>query len=849
MATGRNLTQTAAVERADLIDVSTYDISIDLADEAGAPLTETFRSSTTVIFTCHRPGESVIIDAGAERLVSASLNGVEVPLTNYTPGVGLLVPDLTAENVLTVVGDYEFTSGKNGMYRTVDPADGEAYLYTSFEPASAQTTFACFDQPDLKATFTIRTRIPGLWTAISNMPEAGREPDLTGAVTVHFEPTPKMSTYLAVLCAGPYVGVRSTVNGRDLSVYCRPSMVEFLDEEVLFDLTRRGMDFYEEQFGQPYPLPKYDHVAAPGYMGAMENFGCIVFSERLLIFRSQPTEEQLTLRGVILLHELAHMWFGDLVTMRWWDDLWLNEAFATWASYWAMAEATDIPDPWAIFALQVKKDGIEADQLTSTHPVCADIPNVEATETNFDAITYRKGASVLKQLTAYVGRDAFVTALRAYFADRAWGNATFDDLLEALVAASGRPVREFATEWLNTSQVNTLRPQVSVDDEGRYTEVAVLQEAPADHPHLRTHRLAIGLYDLDADGQLRRRERVELDVAGERTEVAQLRGVAAPDLLLLNDDDLTYAKVRLDERSLSTVVKHIGGLDSPLARAICWGAAGDMLVDAELRARDYIDMVVGGLRRETSSALAFGVLTTAEQALDLYADPAYPPVGWDRIAQLGLEGAQTSEPGSSLQLLWVRDFAVAARSPEYLAVLRSWYDETALPEGVKLDTDLRWQLLQGLVRGGAAGPAEIEAEAERDRSLSGDRQAWVTRALVPTVEGKAAAWRMVVEESEIPLENRIHSGFFYGHPAHAALVPTHVADFLSIVDSVYTVQGRDVGRAFVMAAFPRGQVSEETLAAIDAWSAGEHPAAVARGISEGRDQIARALRARTRDRS
>ena len=849
MSIGRNLTRPAAQERAALIDVTAYDVVLDLADEAGGPAADTFRSTTTVVFTCARPGAATSIDVAAQQILSATLNGVALPLDDFRSDAGLSLPGLAADNELILVADFAFTTGGRGMYRQVDPADGQVYLYTSFEPAAAQLVFACFDQPDLKATFTIHVRIPAVWVAISNMPESGRDPGPSSATTVHFAPSPRMSTYLAAVCAGPYVGVRSTEYGRDLGVYCRPSMLEHLDAEEIFDLTRRGMDFFEKQFGQPYPLPKYDHVAVPAYMGAMENFGCIVFGERFLIFRSTPTVAQRSLRATVILHELAHMWFGDLVTMRWWDDLWLNEAFATWAAYWSMAEATELPDAWAQFALDVKKAGIEADQLSSTHPVVADIPDVEATETNFDAITYRKGASVLKQLAAYVGVDTFAVALQTYFADRAWGNATFDDLLDALVAASGRPVREFALAWLNTTQVNTLRPLVRLDDAGNYAEVAVAQEAPADHPTLRTHRIAIGLYDLDGE-RLVRRERLELDVAGERTEVPVLRGVPAADVLLLNDDDLTYAKVRLDERSLSTVLGHIQGFASALPRAICWGSAGDMVNDAEMRTRDFISLVVTGLPAETAADLVSSVFDTATRALDLYADPAWAPQGWVSLAAMARTSADAAEPGSPLQLTWVRCFAAAgSRVAAELPVLRGWYQQTALPPGVMLDAELRWVLLQGLLIGGAAGPAEIDAELAADSSISGERHAAVSRALIPTPAAKQAAWRMAAEDTTAPLETRLHTVNAYGHPAHAAVVPEHVATYLSTVDGLWTAQGREVGRLFAMLAFPRAQVSEATLAAIATWSADPaHPATLVRSVTEGRDQIVRALRARDRDR-
>ena len=847
MTAGRNLTRVAAQDRAALIDVSTYDVALDLADDAATATAATFRSTTTVTFDCHRPGSTVVIDVGADRIVEATLNGSPVPTDNWTAEEGLALPDVAATNVVTIAADFAFRSGARGMVRGIDPADGEIYLYTSFEPASAQLVFACFDQPDLKATFTFHVRVPSAWRAISNMPAQRQDDEPAGAATVHFEPTPRMSTYIAVVCAGPYTEVRAAGYGRDLGVFCRPSLAEHLDAEEIFDLTRRGMDFFSKQFGQAYPLPKYDHVAVPGYPGAMENFGCVTFGERLLIFRSAPTTDQRMLRAMVILHELAHMWFGDLVTMRWWDDLWLNEAFATWASFWCMAEATEMPEPWARFALDAKNVAIEADQLSSTHPVCADIPNVEATETNFDAITYRKGASVLKQLAAYVGVDLFAAALRSYFAERAWGNATFDDLLDALVAVSGKPVREFAADWLNTAHVNTLRPLLQLDEQGRYAEVAIAQERPTQSASLHTHRVAVGLYDLDGDA-LVRRERVELDVSGERTVVSALTGRPAADVLLVNDDDLTYAKVRLDERSLSTVLNHIPGFSSAVTRAICWLSAIDMVSDAEMRARDLVALAVNGLPGERAEELVTIVLAAVDRALNVYAAPSWAPEGWAAVSAMCRTEAYRAAPGSTLQLAWARTFATAARTPDDVALLAAWYAGRDRPDGLILDADLRWQLLLGLVRTGAADLGQIEDEAGRDRTVNGARYQMVARALIPMPEGRRAAWEMIIGNTDSPLESRMHALFFYGSPELAPVTPTHVADYLSTVDTMWRDQGREVGRYFARMGFPRGQISEATLAAIEAWqAAGDHPPTLERHVAEGRDQIARALRARARD--
>ncbi|HEY0699921.1 MAG TPA: aminopeptidase N, partial [Micromonospora sp.] len=548
----------------------------------------TFRSVTEVRFRCAEPGASTFIEVAADSVRSATLNGEPVDISGWSAEAGLRLTGLAAENTLVVEGDFLYSASGQGLHRSVDPVDGETYLYSQFETADAQRVFACFDQPDLKSVYTWHASVPAHWRVVSNMPVEREEPAGEDTRTVHFATSPRMSTYVTALCAGPYHEVRYTHDGIDLGYFCRASMAEYLDADDLHLITTQGFDFFHEQFGVRYPLPKYDQLWVPDFnAGAMENFGCVTNAESHYIFRSQVTDYEYEQRANTVLHELAHMWFGDLVTMRWWNDLWLNESFAEWASHWANTNATRFTDAWTTFLSVRKNWGYRQDQLSSTHPVYCEMPDLEAVEVNFDGITYAKGASVIKQLVAYVGIEPFLAGLRAYFGKHAWGNATFDDLLSELEAASGRELRKFAAQWLETAQVNTLRPEVSIGADGSYQRVAVRQEAPADYPTLRTHRIGVGLYDL-ADGRLVRRDRIEVDVTGERTELTQLAGVPAAEVLLLNDDDRTYAKLRLDERSMAGVVQHIAGLDSSLARALCWAAAWDMVRDAELATRDYL---------------------------------------------------------------------------------------------------------------------------------------------------------------------------------------------------------------------------------------------------------------------
>lgn len=846
----RNLTQVEATERARLLEVTGYDISLDLSTAVQAADGRTFRSVTEVRFRCAEPGASTFIEAAAESIRSAILNGVPVDLTGWSAEKGLALPGLAAENTLVVDADFAYSNSGQGLHRTVDPVDGETYLYSQFETADAQKVFACFDQPDLKSVYTWHATVPEHWRVVSNMPVERDEPAGEGLKTVHFVSSARMSTYITALCAGPYHEVRDSHDGIDLGVYCRASMARHLDADDLFLVTKQGFDFFHEQFGVRYPLPKYDQLWVPDFnAGAMENFGCVTHAESHYIFRSQVTDFEYEQRANTILHELAHMWFGDLVTMRWWNDLWLNESFAEWASHWCNANATRFSDAWTTFLSIRKNWGYRQDQLSSTHPVYCEMPDLEAVEVNFDGITYAKGASVLKQLVAYVGEEPFLAGLRAYFGKHAWGNATFDDLLSELETASGRELRKFAAQWLETAQVNTLRPEVTIGSDGSYERVVVRQEAPSGHPTLRTHRIGVGLYDL-AGGRLVRRDRIEVDVTGELTELAELHGVRAADVLLLNDDDLTYTKLRLDERSMATVVRHIAGFESSLARALCWMAAWDMVRDAELSARDYLALVVAGLPAETDINLVTATLRqSVVTTLNLYADPAWAPTGWAELARTAKATLAAAEPGSGLQLAWARTYVQASRSAEDLATVRGWLGGVDVPDGLAIDTELRWVILQSLVSKGVGGPAEIEAELAGDRTASGEREAAYAHALVPTPENKAAVWAQLTGPDALPnWRNRaLLQGF--APAVQAELVAPYRERYFDVVDQVWAQRDSEPAQEFVQLAYPTQQVSEDTVAATDAWlaAAGDKPASLRRLVAEGRDAVVRALKARERD--
>ncbi len=582
-----NLTRDEAMARSALIQVTSYEVELDLLSGDA-----TFGSVSVIRFSCGAPGSATFINLTAPAVRQITLNDEPVSVDAFD-GDRITLTDLAPENILRVVAECAYSRSGEGLHRFADPADGRVYLYSDLETFDAHRVYACFDQPDMKASYELTVTAPADWLVVSNMAPESSVP-AGDALRWHFPPTPLMPTYITAVAAGPWHVVRDEHDGIPLGVYCRQSLAEYLDPDEILEVTRQGFDFYHSSFGIKYPFGKYDQLFVPEFKeGAMENAGCVTFLEAY-IFRSRVTDFAREARGETILHEMAHMWFGDLVTMRWWDDLWLNESFATWAGTLAQSEATRWTSAWTTFAQLYKAWAYRQDQLPSTHPIAADIPDIHAVEVNFDGITYAKGAAVLKQLVAYVGRDNFLDGVRKYFAGHAFGNATLADLLAALEETSGRDLASWSTEWLQTAGVNTLRPSYSLDEDGRFAEFAVVQEAAATHPVLRSHRIAIGLYDRTDTG-LTRRHRIETDVAGPRTVIPELAGQPRPDLVLVNDDDLSYAKIRLDDHSLRTLVTAIGAFTDSLPAALCWSAAWDMCRDGEMAARDYVRLVLAGI--------------------------------------------------------------------------------------------------------------------------------------------------------------------------------------------------------------------------------------------------------------
>jgi aminopeptidase N len=839
--TAENLTRDEARERARLLEVASYDVALDVASApTDSPI---FRSRSTVRFRCTEPGAITHIDITAARVLEASLNGEPIDVEAAFNGRRLTLPALAESNEVTVVADCVFMRTGEGLHRFTDPVDKETYLYSQFETFDAHRMFACFDQPDLKASFTFVVDAPSHWTVVSNMPST-RDGDRWT-----FEPTPRQSTYITALVAGDYYEVRDEHQGIPLGVFCRQSLAEFLDSDEIFAITKAGFDFFHEQFGYRYPWPKYDQLFVPEFnAGAMENAGAVTFLEDY-VFRSRTTDTAYERRAVTILHEMAHMWFGDLVTMRWWDDLWLNESFAEFVSTRAAAEATRWHDAWTTFCNVEKAWAYRQDQLPTTHPIASDIVDIEAVKVNFDGITYAKGASVLKQLAFYVGQDAFTHALRGYFRRHEFGNTTLQDLLDALAESSGRDLSTWSKEWLQTAGVNTLRPKFAVDAEGNFTSFAVVQEAPEDHPTLRSHRLRIGLFDRTSEGVVRR-EQVELDVSGPATDVPALVGCKQPDLVLINDDDLAYAKIRLDERSLRTLIDHIGEFRDSMPRALCWAAAWDMARDAEMRAGDFLDLVLAGIAQETEIGTVQTLLRLARQSIDPFGDPGERDERSRRLAAKAAEMLDAAEPGSDMQLAFMRSLATNAVTDEHLGLLVDLLSGDRAIEGLAVDTELRWTLLLRLVIMGRAGDREIDAELDRDNTAAGRRHALNLRAARPTAEAKEEAWHLAVEDDTLPNAEQAAVITGFQQPEHRPLLAAYVDRYFASIADAWERRTSEMAQQIVIGLYPVFGGDRVTLDRTDAWLREAQPVPpLRRLVTESRDGLARAVRAQHRDRS
>ncbi|TYL50708.1 aminopeptidase N [Agromyces mariniharenae] len=843
-----DLTRDEAEARASVVAAPAYEVDLDLTGDG-----ETFRSTTVVRFRAE-PGADTFIESTTLEVHELELNGRALDPAAASDGFRIRLDGLEAENELRVVSTREYTNTGEGLHRFVDPVDDAVYLYTEFAVAEANRVYAVFDQPDLKASVRFTITAPAGWQVLSNAPTPEPVADADGAgATWSFETGPVISSYIVAIVAGPYAAWRGSarsVDGRDvpLGLFTRASLAQYAEPDVMFGTVQAGLAFYEAAFGVPYPYGKYDQIFVPEYnWGAMENVGAVTFNESYL-FRSRVSDARREQRAIVVLHELSHMWFGNSVTMRWWNDLWLNESFATWASTLATSRVTEFTGVWATFASDEKTHAAEQDQLPSTHPIVAEIRDLADVEVNFDAITYDKGASVLKQLVAWVGLDAFQRGVGAYLRANAGGNATLRDLLDELERASGRELTRWSQLWLETAGVNSLRVVVETDAAGLITSARVEQSAAPDYPTLRPHRVALGCYSSDERGRLVRTDRVELDIDGASTDVPKLVGLPRPELLLVNDEDLTYAKVRLDATSFDTAVRRLSELADPVARAVVLGSAWDAVRDAELPASDYVRLVLAAIGHETQSAARGLALARLEVALSRYlADDHREQLAsetGDAVWALG----ELAEPGSDAQLQLVKAFTRIASTQAHADVLGSLLDGSIRLDGLEVDLDLRWELVIARATLGAASDEEIDGALAHDDTAKGRQLGETARAARPDPVGKDIAWHRVATDESLSndLARAIAEG--WRRTTQPELLAPTVSEYFETLQRTWADRSFTMASLVVSRLYPAPLVDDELAALTRAWlAANPEPAPLHRLVSEQLDELDRALAARARD--
>ena len=842
---GTNITQIEAAQRSEIIKVQSYKIDLDVTTGA-----ETFLVKTTIKFAGLKPGSTTFLDCVGKRVISAKLNGADFD-TKFD-GETVFLPAIAADNTLEIEHEGIYSNSGEGLHRFVDPADNEVYLYTQFETGDARRMYACFDQPDQKATFTISTITPKHWAVISNYGiESAKDLDGDRKHT-QFATSQVISTYVTAIVAGAYTSVHDEYKGEKtipMGIYARKSFFQYVDAENIFEVTKQGFAYFEKTFGLAYPFGKYDQIAVAEYnWGAMENVGCVTFHEDVLIFRSKVTERSYISRASTIHHEMAHMWFGDLVTMKWWQDLWLNESFAEWASYMAVSESTKYKNAWTEFNSVRKNWAYRADQLSSTHPIAVEMKDLDDVRTNFDGISYAKGASVLQQLVAHVGRDNFIAGLRKYFAKHAYANTELSDLITELEATSGKDLTAWVATWLRTAGVNTLRPVIALDGD-KYASVAVKQEVPlipAGSKELRPHRLYIGLFDIKGDA-LTRRESIEVDIAGELTEIKELAGKKAADLLLINDKDQTYAKLRFDDRSVATMKKYLGQLDDSLARGLIWASLWDSTRDGELSASDYIEIALNALKGETDISMITATFTQIDTAIWAYLAPKNRDAVRLSVANTAQELLAGAKPGSDAQLQYARAFANNAFTPAQFETLKEMLNGSV--DGLLMDADLRWFIFLCGVKRGIFGVSDIQTEGDRDKTAHGKQYVAYAHAALPNHEAKAAAFKSVTTDD---LSNTIHSykcrGF--NENIHCDLLEAFVDEYFDAILKVWSTKGYEIAETTATLTFPTWAISDETVKKAQHWldvTGKDASGALRRTVAEGRDAMTRSLRARAVD--
>lgn len=818
---GANLTRVEAEERKSIVQYPIqYSVDLDLTQGD-----TTFVSTSTIQFGA-KAGESTFLDLIADEVTAVTVNGESVEPSEVFADSRIALNNLRERNEVVVTALCRYSTTGEGLHRSVDPSDGNVYLYSQFEVPDARRVYAVFDQPDLKAVFTFSVLAPCSWIVTSNMPvERTEDTDqmtLDGTLGTKpaehakrwtFAPTPTMSSYLTAICAGPYAEWRTTYQNEDgrtipMAQYCRQSLKDDFAKDVdyLFDITKKGFAFYAKTWGVPYPYAKYDQIYVPEYnAGAMENIGMVTIRDSY-VFSSKVTDALAERRVVTVLHELAHMWFGDYVTMKWWNDLWLNESFAEFTSTLATAEATEWHDAWATFCSGEKSWALNQDQLSTTHPIVAPINDLNDTYVNFDGITYAKGASVLKQLVAYVGRDKFFEGINHYLYRHAYSNATLNDLLTELEGTSGRDLKTWSAQWLEQAGINTIATDLHTAQDGTISELTLHQFAPADHPVLREHRLAVGFYNEDEEsGKVVRTDRIELDVAGEATTVTGAAGKPRPQFLLTNDDDLTYTKLRFDDESLAFATANLYRFDDALARAVIWLALWDMTRDGELAASDFIDTTLKLLSTETESTTFRYALACLSTTVWHYTDRTKRAAIAQHTAQALLDLAKQAPAGSDMQFQLISAYLTYGVEGDsaFADTVRGLLSGSRVLEGLELDNNFRWSLVRALSSINAIDEEDIQRELEKKDTTENREFALAARAARATADAKAWAWNEALHDEVLTnsqLES-VASGF--ASTPSPELAEPYVKEYFDSAEWIWNHKTFHMAEALLEGLYPR----------------------------------------------
>ena len=818
---GANLTRVEAEERKSIVQYPIhYSVDLDLTQGD-----TTFVSTSTIQFGA-KAGESTFLDLIADEVTSVTLNGESVEPGEVFADDRIALNNLRERNEVVVTAVCRYSTTGEGLHRSVDPSDGNVYLYSQFEVPDARRVYAVFDQPDLKAVFCFSVLAPCSWIVTSNMPvERTEDTDqmtLDGTLGTKpaehakrwtFAPTPTMSSYLTAICAGPYAEWHTTYQNEDgrtipMAQYCRQALKDDFAKDVdyLFDITKKGFAFYAKTWGVPYPYAKYDQIYVPEYnAGAMENIGMVTIRDSY-VFSSKVTDALAERRVVTVLHELAHMWFGDYVTMKWWNDLWLNESFAEFTSTLATAEATEWKDAWATFCSGEKSWALNQDQLSTTHPIVAPINDLNDTYVNFDGITYAKGASVLKQLVAYVGRSEFFEGINHYLYRHAYSNATLNDLLTELEGTSGRDLKTWSAQWLEQAGINTIATDLHTAQDGTISELTLHQFAPTDHPVLREHRLAVGFYNEDEEsGKVVRTDRIELDVDGEATTVTEAAGKPRPQFLLTNDDDLTYTKLRFDDESLAFATANLYRFDDALARAVIWLALWDMTRDGELAASDFIGTTLKLLSTETESTTFRYALACLSTTVWHYTDRTKRAAIAQHTAQALLDLAKQAPAGSDMQFQLISAYLTYGVEGDsaFADTVRGLLSGSLVLEGLELDNNFRWSLVRALSSINAIDEADIQQELERKDTTENREFALAARAARATAEAKAWAWNEAIHD-EVLTNAQLESvaGGFASTPSQELAEP-YVKEYFDSAEWIWNHKTFHMAEALLEGLYPR----------------------------------------------